>query len=155
MKQLLMALAILSCMIGTASADDADSAPFFNANKAAFVTATSLAVLTAASAIGAATAANTASTFALVSYSALAVTSGAVSIAAITAWLSLKGDKSTIDAGSYFQKVGEHAAIAVAGTYQFVSQILVLSIVQGVAQGISRSIFRSIAGEDQRIRIIR
>ena len=145
------------CRIAIAASDEgaAQTTPFFNANKSAFITTTSLAVLTAVSAILAASAANTTSTFALVSYSALAITGAALSIAAVTAWFSLGDDGSTTDAGTYFKKLGEHAAYAVAGTFQFVAQTLVISVVQGIAQGISRSTSRAIGGEDQRIRIIR
>ena len=129
--------------------------PFFNTNKAAFVTTTSLAVLTGASAVGALNATNTANTFALVSYSALALTGVALSIAAITAWVSLWDVRSTADAGTYFDKLADDATLAVAGVAQFSAMVLTNAVVQGLTQGTSRRISRAVGGEDQRIRIVR
>lgn len=129
--------------------------PFFNANKAAFVTTTSLSALTALSALGAATAARTANTFGLVSYSILAIIGAGASIAAVTSWWSFGEEQATTDAGTYFEKFGEHTAMAVSGTVLFTAQILVQAVVQGLAQGTSRAISRSIGGEDQTIRITR
>ncbi|CAK0761837.1 membrane hypothetical protein [Gammaproteobacteria bacterium] len=162
MKKYLLALIILGSTMNTAFGNEkvgdinypelASEQPFFNANKAAFITTTSFAFLTIASAMGAATAARVSNTFGIFSYSALAIGGAAASIAAITAWMNL-GDNT--EASTYFQKVGEHAGIAVAGVFQFTAQVLVMSIVQGLAQGTSRAISRSIGGEDQTIRITR
>jgi len=165
MKRLFFSFVILHCILNTAfgsevirdpkHSETVPAQPFFNANKAAFVTTTSFAVLTAASALGATAAARAANTFSLVSYSALALTGAAISIAAMTAWANFGEDRSTTDAGTYFQKVGEHAAFSIAGVAQFVSLMLTQAIVQGLAQGTSRSISRAIGGEDQTIRIVR
>ncbi|CAK0780851.1 membrane hypothetical protein [Gammaproteobacteria bacterium] len=162
MKRLLLVLIVFGGLLETVWGSEVPNypntvatPPFFNANKAAFVTTTSLAVLTAASAMGATAAAKIANTFSLVSYSALAITSAAMSIAAITAWVSLGDNQSTADAGEYFQKVGEHSGVAVAGVSQFVSLILVQAVVQGLAQGTSRAISRSIGGEDHTVRMVR
>jgi hypothetical protein len=164
MKQLLWALIVLGCMTEATFASGAikesspqttpEEQPFFNANKAAFVTTMSFAALSIASAMGAMTAANTANTFALVSYSALAVTGVALSIAGMTAWVSFGDHRATTDAGTYFQKVGDHAAIAIVGVTQFVALTLTQAVVQGAAHGISKSISRSISGPDQTIRMV-
>lgn len=166
MKKLLLVLIVLVITLKTAFAADELSGllhhpqpnqetPFFNANKAALVTTISFSVLTAASAIGAAAAARTANTFNLVSYSVLALIGAGVSIAGITAWWSFGDEQSTTDAGTYFEKVGEHSAYAITGAVVLTAQVLVQSVIQGLAQGTSRAISRSIGGEDRTIRIIR
>ncbi|CAK0777429.1 membrane hypothetical protein [Gammaproteobacteria bacterium] len=165
MKNLLLVFIILGVISGASFGDEViregnspgtpPAQPFFNANKAAFFTTTSLAGLSIAAAMGAASAARMANTFALLSYSALAITGAATSIAAITAWVSFGDQQSTTDAGTYFQKTGEHATVAIAGAAQLVAITLTQAIVQGLAHGTSQTISRSISGPDQTIRIVR
>ena len=111
-------------------------------NVAAFCTVTVLACATAASAIAAAT--TTAGTVALVAYTVLAILSGAISIASITAWV----DPNSTDVKSYFSNLATHMGYAIAGTFQFVAQTLVMALVQGLANGISTAVSRKIAGPD-------
>ena len=151
MKNTLFAVVVAVGLQGTAFATD--SQPFMNANKTAFVATTSFAALSVGSVLGATSAAGT-STWGLVSYSALALTSVAMSLAAISAWVSFGDQRSTTDAGTYLEKMTDHAAIAIAGTAQFVALTLTNALVQGVAQGTSKRVSRAIAGPDQTIKMV-
>ena len=130
--------------------------PFFNANKAAVVTTTSMAVVTAASAVGMSNALTTGvGVTPIVAYSALTLTSVAVSFAAITAWFSVWDQQPPADAGTYFQKVADNTGIAIAGVTQFASMMLVNAVISGLTNGISNRVSRGVGGPDQTIRITR
>ena len=122
------------------------SSSFPTVNQVAFGTVTILAVGTAASVFAAAT---TAATVATVAFSALAITGGAVSIASITAWL----DPSSKTTRAYFSNCSKHAGYTIAGTYQFVAQVLVQSLIKGLVDGIATAIRRKISGDDVTVRV--
>lgn len=114
-------------------------------NATAGATVTALAIGTIGACI---LAASVASTVATIAYAILAVGLGAVSIAAITAWI----DKDSKDAETYFNKLGEHVAYAVPAFFQFFAQTLIMSVIQGISEGISKAITRKISGPDLTIR---
>lgn len=89
-------------------------------------------------------AASVASTVATIAYSILALTSAAVSIASITAWIH----EDSKDADSYFNIMGDHIKYAIAGIFQLVAQILVQAVGKGLSDGVSTAIRRKISGPD-------
>lgn len=109
-------------------------------NQAAFLTATSLAALTAGSSLAAAT---TASTAATIAYAVLATTSSGASIASITAWAN---SRESTTGREYFEMFKKHATIGIAGAYQFTSQVLFTSLIEGVGRGIGLKIQNKIGG---------
>jgi hypothetical protein len=111
------------------------SPTFPTANHAAFVTITALAVITAGSVVAAAT---ITSTVAAVAYATLGITAGGLSIGSVTAWI----DPSSVTAKLYFVNFKKHAAIAVAGTYQFVAQTLLQAFIRGCAEGLAGLAYR-------------
>ncbi|CAK0750151.1 membrane hypothetical protein [Gammaproteobacteria bacterium] len=161
MKKLLFTIATIVCVQGSVFAEIVSEypsqgmpEPFLNANKTAFLTTTSFSVLSIVAAMRAAATAEVGTTWNLVSYSVLAVTSAAVSLSAITAWVGFGDKRATTDAGTYLEKVAEHTAFGIAGAAQFFALTLTNAIIQGVAQGTSKRISRAIAGPDQTIQIV-
>ena len=112
-----------------------------NVNQIAFCTSTTLATATIATTFAAVAAVAIPAKVALIG---LAVLSGSVSGASVTAWM----DQRSINATSYFSNLKEHAAYAVASMTQMTAQILVQAVIQGLANGVSTSIKRAIAGPD-------
>jgi hypothetical protein len=107
-------------------------------NVTAFCTTTTFALATIGAAVGCATVAATVSAVAL---GVLAVTLGAISISAITAWVHTKGlESSEQSVGKYFENLAEHAGYAVAGFFQVAAQTMVQAVLQGLARGVSRKI---------------
>ena len=128
------------------------NASFPTVNQAAFLTITALGVVTIGSAVAAATVATTVAT---VAYAALAVTSGAVSIASITAWVKIRAEaEEEQTASNYLAKVKDHSMAAIPAMYQFVAQTLVQALVQGLADGIAKGVSRKIAGEDHTVKVV-
>jgi len=161
MNKLLLTIAAIVCIQGSVFAEtvlenhsQGTPEPFFNANKTAFLTTTSFSALSIAAAMRAAATAEMGTTWNLVSYSVLAVTSAAVSLSAITAWVGFGDRRATTDAGTYLEKVAEHTAFGIAGAAQFFALTLTNAIIQGVAQGTSRRISRAVGGPDQTIQIV-
>jgi hypothetical protein len=108
-------------------------------NSAALLTTGSLSVATIACVIGAAT---SVSTVALIAYTALGITLGAASIAAITAYI----DSDTKDVGSYFANVGKHSAVVVVGMYTLVAQKLLGGLVDAIVNGLITRVTRKVSG---------
>lgn len=112
-----------------------------NVNYAAFATVTGLAVATGVSVFVAAT---TASTVAMIAFGVLAVAGAAATGAGISAWIH----KDSTEVSKYFETFKSHLGFALAGSFTFVSQMLVQALVQGAAQGVSKAVSRKIAGPD-------
>lgn len=115
-----------------------------NVNQAAFCTSTFLAATTIASTFKAVAATDENKTMKMVAYTALAILSGSISLASITAWT----DPRSSDVKKYFTNLKEHSAYAITGVFQMISQALVQALVQGAVRGVSRKIERRIAGPD-------
>ncbi|MCX6994962.1 MAG: hypothetical protein NTY13_03970 [Chlamydiae bacterium] len=111
-------------------------------NTAAFFTVTALAIGTGGAVYAAMT---TTAAVAAIAYAILAVGLAGVSIASMTAWAASKDGESGSD---YIRKLGSHAGIAVAASFQFVAQTLVQALIQGLASGVSTLVRRKIAGPD-------
>ncbi len=109
--------------------------------QAAFATVTVLAAATAGSVFAAVA---TVSKAAQIAYGVLGITCGGASIASITAYF----DPQANTASEYFNAFKDHAGIAIAGTYQFASQVLLQAFIKGLADGVSIAIRRAIAGPD-------
>lgn len=111
-----------------------------NVNQTAFCTVTALAVATIGTAVAAATAA---STVGAVAYGIIAALGSALSIASMTAYVSLKGRADKEDTASeYFSEISNHAGFAIAAVFQFIGQTLMVAVVEGLGRGIFRSIER-------------
>lgn len=116
-------------------------------NYAAFATVTTLAVATGISVIAAAT---TASTVAMVAHTIFSILGASATGAGVSAWLH----KDSTNVSKYFDTFKSHLGYAVAGSFTFVSQVLVQALVQGVVDGITKAISRKIAGPDQKTEVI-
>lgn len=117
-----------------------------NVNYAAFATVTGLAVATGVAVF---TAATTASTIAMIFSSIFAVGGAAATGAGITAWIH----KDSTTVSKYFDNFQSHVGFAVAGSFTFVSQMLVQALIKGLVEGISKAISRKIAGPDQKTEV--
>ena len=111
-------------------------------NTAAFFTVTALAIGTGGAVYAAMT---TTAAVAAIAYAILAVGLAGVSIASMTAWAASKHGDS---ASAYLDRLGSHAGIAVAASFQFVAQTLVQALIQGLASGVSTLVRRKISGAD-------
>lgn len=101
--------------------------------QAAFFTAAVLAAATAGSVFAAAA---TASKAAQVAFGVLGITCGGASIASITAYFDPKAET----ASDYFASFRDHAGIAIAGMYQFASQVLIQTLIESAAIAVRRAI---------------
>ena len=123
-----------------------------NVNQAAFYTISTLALTTAGLTTGAILAQATVTTVALAALTAL---SSALSIAAISAWATLKGrvgeyssERGEIiedESKEYFNKLFSYLGYAVVAIAQTLSQGIVFAAFAGVSQGITMGISSGIS----------
>lgn len=113
-----------------------------NVNRVAFLTTTSFAAATIASAVKTATAV---STVAMASFAALTLTLAAVSAASVTAYFSAH-EGQNLSAKDYFQIIGLHSQVLIAAFFQFTAQVMGQAVVDGVRRGVSRKIEERISG---------
>ena len=108
-----------------------------NVNKAAAYTVSTLALATGSIALSMIFVQTATATVALGVLTALGTT---LSVASVSAWLSLRGRFIEASDKEYFEKTFSHLGIAITAASQFIVQSIVLSAAKVLSQGVTSAV---------------